>query len=100
MQRAFQPAALVGIPEHAFTQSGTVELTIRLQHLATEAVDDLSERGLTRLHNPPRCHIRIDYLDTKGFESVGDRGLAASDAAGDANDVVGHAFTILLPDDW
>ena len=57
-------------------------MSVRGQYLIAEAVDDLFQRGLSRLDQFTAQQVCVDHLGPKAGEMVAGGGLAAADTAG------------------
>ncbi|MCY1424772.1 hypothetical protein D9M71_405340 [compost metagenome] len=84
VQQLLQPFALRWVGENQLAQGGAIELAVALQHARAEALDDAGQGRATRFDNPARRLVGIDQVHTKLDEALGSGTLAATNAAGQA----------------
>ena len=85
MKYGFEIEARVLIRKYLFAHRGTIETASGVDHILAETISNLVERGLSRLHHVASDDIGVDDGNAKFGETIGDGGLAAGDATGQAD---------------
>lgn len=73
------------VPEYDLAHCGAIKIAIRPDDLVAECFADLIECGFTGLHNFPGNDVGVDDRHAEFGEYIGDRGLAACNATGQAD---------------
>ena len=85
MQDGFQRPALVIVGEHQFAQGRPVQATVCADHPCAEGLAYRGQSRRSRFHDLAGDQVGINDRHAERREVVGDRRLAAGDAAGQAN---------------
>ena len=85
MQYGFEIEARVLIREYDFTHRGTIQTASGVDHALAETISNLVERGLSGLNHIASDDIGVDDGNSKLGKYLGDGGLAAGDATGQAD---------------
>ena len=85
MEDFFEIVSGLVIRKNHPAQCGAIEIARPVDHVVPEALSDFVQSRLSRRNKFSGDDIRIDYGDTERGEHVRDGGLAAGDAAGQAD---------------
>ena len=85
MGERLEVGARFRVGEHDIAQRRPVEMSIRCQDGAAEALDETLEWGLSRLDDVARDLVGVDDRHPESSEKLRGRGLAAGDATGEAD---------------
>ena len=73
------------IAENQGSQRRPIQVAARVEHAGAKSLHHRRKAGFPRLDDAARRHIGVDYRNAEFGEALGDRALAACDAAGKAN---------------
>lgn len=82
MQQALEPLALSRIRKYPLTQRSTIQAALWQQYGIAEMLSNLPQRRATRLNDPTRRFIGIDYMHAKTCKLVCHCSLATANTAG------------------
>ena len=85
MGNGFQRFSLAFVGKDPLPERGAVELPVGQQEFLAKRLGNFCKRRLARFDHNARGQIRVDDDNTLGGEPVGQSGLAATNATGDAH---------------
>ena len=87
MQDGLEPLALVCVGEHVGAHARAIERSVGRDERRPEGLADRVDGDALRRGQAMRCEIGVDDDDASVGKAIGDRGLAAADAACQADGV-------------
>ena len=94
MGELFQPLPLRRVRKDDAPQGGAIQAAIPLQDVGAEVLSNGQQGRAPGFYHHPCGEVRVHHGNAQLRKAVGDRALAAADAAGDANDQI-HSLAVI-----